>query len=114
MSSQKARFAVVLCSLVCLFSPVLHGQATGSFSGTVSDNSGAVLAGAKVTVTAQSTNLSREAVTDDTGHFLVPSLGVADYTVTVEASGLKRARQRTFGCRSTNTANSISNSCLPQ
>ncbi len=91
MSSQKARFAVVLCSLVCLFSPVLHGQATGSFSGTVSDNSGAVLAGAKVTVTAQSTNLSREAVTDDTGHFLVPSLGVADYTVTVEASGFKKS-----------------------
>jgi len=89
MSSQKARLAVILCSLVCLFSPFLHGQATGSFSGTITDNSGAVVAGAKVTVTAQATNVSRDATTDDTGHFLVPLLGVADYTIKVEATGFK-------------------------
>ena len=89
MSSQKARFAVLVCTLACLFSPLLHGQATGSFSGTVSDNSGAVLAGAKVTVIAQATNASREALTDDTGHFLVPLLGVADYTIKVDAKGFK-------------------------
>ena len=89
MSSQKARLAVILCSLVCLFSPLLHGQATGSFSGTITDNSGAVVAGAKVTVTAQATNVSRDAMTDDTGHFLVPLLGVADYTIKVEATGFK-------------------------
>ena len=89
MSNQKARFAVLVCALACLFSPLVHGQATGSFSGTVSDNSGAVLAGAKVTVIAQSTNASREALTDDTGHFLVPLLGVADYTIKVDAKGFK-------------------------
>jgi len=89
MSNHKARRAVLLASLVCLFSPLLHGQATGSFSGTVSDNSGAVVAGAKVTVTAQATNVSRDAITDDTGHFLVPLLGVADYAIKVEANGFK-------------------------
>jgi hypothetical protein len=94
MSSQKARFAVILGSLACLFSPLLYGQATGSFSGTVSDNSGAVVAGAKVTVTAQATNVSREAKTDDTGHFLVPLLGVADYTIKVEATGFKPSEAR--------------------
>lgn len=94
MSSQKARFAVILCSLVCLFTPLLHSQATGSFSGTVSDNSGAVVAGAKVTVTVQATNVSREAVSDDSGHYLVPLLGVADYTLKVEASGFKVAEAK--------------------
>ena len=94
MSSQKARFAVILCSLVSLFSPFLHGQATGSFSGTVSDNSGAVVSGAKVTITAQSTNVSREAKTDDTGHYLIPLLGVADYTIRVEATGFKTSEAR--------------------
>jgi len=94
MSSQKARFAVILCSLVCLFSPLLHGQATGSFSGTVSDNSGAVVAGAKVTATVQATNVSRVAVTDDSGHFLVPLLGVGVYTVRVEASGFRAAESK--------------------
>jgi len=89
MSNQKARFAVWVCSLACLLTPLLHGQATGSFSGTVSDNSGAVVSGAKVTVTAQATNVSRDAFTDPTGHFLVPLLGVADYTIKVQAQGFK-------------------------
>jgi hypothetical protein len=94
MLSQKTRLALYLCSLVCLCNPLLQGQATGSFSGTVSDNSGAVVAGAKVTVTAQATNLSRNAVSDDTGHFLVPSLGVADYTIKIEAPGFKFAEAK--------------------
>ena len=95
MSSQKARFAVILCSLVCLFSPLLHGQATGSFSGTVSDNSGAVVAGAKVTVTSQATNVSREATTDDTGHYLVPIASASPiYTIQVEAAGFKAAEAK--------------------
>ena len=94
MSSKKALLALVACSLVCLFAPLVHGQATGSFSGTVSDNSGAVIAGAKVTVTAQATNVSREGTTDDSGHFLVPLLGVGIYTVRVEASGFKPAESK--------------------
>jgi hypothetical protein len=94
MSSQKARLAVILCSLVCLFSPLLHSQATGSFSGTVSDNSGAVVSGAKVTVTSQATNISRAGTTDDSGHYLVPLLGVGVYTVRVEASGFKSAESK--------------------
>ena len=94
MSSQKTRAAVYVCSLVCLLSPLLHGQATGSFSGTVSDNSGAVLSGAKVRVIAQSTNLSRDVITDDSGHFLVPLLGPTTYTISVEAPGFKPAEAK--------------------
>jgi Carboxypeptidase regulatory-like domain len=89
MLSQKARFAFILCSLACLFSPLLYGQATGSFSGTVTDNSGAVVAGAKVAVIVQATNISREVNTDANGHYVVPLLGAADYAVRVEASGFK-------------------------
>src|SRR5438270_4014583 len=94
MSSMRAPFAVIVCSLVCLFSPLLHGQATGSFSGTVSNNSGAVLTGAKVTALVQATNTSREAMTDDSGHFQVPLLGVGVYTIRVEASGFKAAEAK--------------------
>jgi hypothetical protein len=77
--------------LVCLATPFLHGQATGSFSGTVTDNSGAVVSGAKVTVTVQATNIAREATTDDSGHYLVPLIGVGVYTIHVEAAGFKTA-----------------------
>src|SRR5277367_5345916 len=91
MSSKMARLVVCLCGLLCLCSPFVLGQATGSFSGTVSDNSGAVVAGAKVTITSQATNISREAISDDSGRYLVPLLGVADFTLHVEAAGFKPA-----------------------
>ena len=91
MSSKMTRFVVCLCALVCLGSPFVLGQTTASFSGTVTDNSGAVVAGAKVTITALATNAAREAVTDDTGRYLVPLLGVGDYTLHVEAAGFKPA-----------------------
>ena len=91
MSSKMTRFVVCLCALVCLGSPFVLGQTTASFSGTVTDNSGAVVAGAKVTITALATNAAREAVTDDTGRYLVPLLGVGDYTLHVDAAGFKPA-----------------------
>src|SRR5206468_9165380 len=94
MSSKRTTLAVYCCALVSLLSPLLYGQATGSFSGTVSDNSGAVVAGAKITIISQATNISREATTDDSGHYLVPLLAVGDYTVRVEAPGFKNAEAK--------------------
>jgi hypothetical protein len=95
--SKKNLFAAIFCGLVCLtswMSPALYGQATASFSGTVVDNSGAVVPGAKVSVIAQATNTVREAVTDATGHYTVPLLAVGDYTIRVEAAGFKTAESK--------------------
>jgi hypothetical protein len=94
MLSIKTFFAAILGLLVCLSSPFLYGQATGGFSGTVSDNTGAVVAGAKVTVKVEATNASREAVTDATGHYLVPLLGVGIYSIRVEAPGFKTSESK--------------------
>src|SRR5580693_8544424 len=63
----KKTLPFVVCVLLFTVCPLLHGQATGSFSGTISDKSGSVISGATVTVTAQGTGASRESRTDDTG-----------------------------------------------
>jgi hypothetical protein len=89
MLKKRALLVVFSCSLAFLICPFVQGQASGNLSGTVSDNSGAVISGAQVTVIAQSTNISRETKTDDSGHYLVPLLGVATYTIRVEAQGFK-------------------------
>jgi Carboxypeptidase regulatory-like domain len=94
MSSKQARLAVCCCALICLFSPLLHGQATGSFSGTVSDKAGAVIPGASVKITSQGTGLTREAKTDDSGHYLIPLLPVGFYTIRVETPGFGPAVQK--------------------
>ena len=86
-----ARSVVSLTFLVC---GLLYGQATGSISGTVSDITGAPVANAKVTITAPATGASREAVTDGNGHYVVPLLGVANYTVRVDVQGFQPTEAR--------------------
>src|ERR1019366_9278021 len=74
--------------------PLLYGQANGSFSGTVADKTGSVVAGASVKITSQGTGLVREARTDDSGHYLVPLLPVAVYTIHVESQGFQTTEQK--------------------
>ena len=88
MLNKKALLGVVFFSLVFAVCPLMYGQATGSFSGTVSDKAGAVISGATVTVTSQETGLSREAKTDDSGHYLIPLLPVSNYTIRVSIAGI--------------------------
>jgi hypothetical protein len=94
MSIKKALWAVVVCSCACVLNPLLYGQATGSFSGTVSDKAGAVISGASVRISSQGTGLVRDTKTDDSGHYLVPLLPVAFYTIHVEAQGFGPAEQK--------------------
>src|SRR5678815_5050705 len=61
----KKTLLVVFCMLVLPMS-LVYGQANGSFAGTVSDKTGSVITGAKITITSQATGISRDAKTDDT------------------------------------------------
>lgn len=94
MLSKKALVAGFVCTLVFSICPLLYGQATGSFSGTVTDKAGAVVAGATVKATSQGTGVDREAKTDDSGHYLIPLLPVAFYTLHVDAQGFGPAEQK--------------------
>ena len=94
MLKKKTLLVVCLCWLVLAGCPLLYGQATGSFSGTVSDKTGSVVVGAKVKITAQGTGVSRESTTDQSGHYLVPLLPVADYTIQVESQGFRSVEQK--------------------
>ena len=93
MLKSKALLAAVVCSVFSLC-PLLFGQANGSLSGTVVDKTGSVIAGATVRITSQGTGLIREAKTDGSGHYLVPLLPVAVYTIHVESQGFQTTEQR--------------------
>jgi hypothetical protein len=58
-------------------------------SGIVTDASGAAVSGAKITVTAPATGSSRDALTDTSGHYVIPLLPVATYVVRVDLSGFR-------------------------
>lgn len=88
MRSLKAT-AVALAVLFC--SVWIHAQGTtGKITGTVTDPSGAVVAGAKVTVTNIATDVSHDTTTDSSGVYQVLQLPIGSYRVTAEASGFKR------------------------
>ena len=72
---------------------------TGAIAGTVSDRSGAVVAGAAVAVNCEATSVERAVSTDGEGRFSVQFLDPGDYDLTVRAPGfapltLKRVRVR--------------------
>ncbi len=70
----------------------LSANAQGSFGtilGNVTDPTGAVLVGAKVTITNTQTGVSRTVVTDSAGAYNAPSLLPGDYSIRAQASGFK-------------------------
>ncbi len=93
MVGPKKLLLAVVCSVLALC-PFVFGQSNGSFSGTVADNTGSVIAGATVRITSQNTGLTREARTDDSGHYLVPLLPVALYAIRVESQGFQTTEQK--------------------
>jgi hypothetical protein len=80
--------AVLCCGLRA------YGQVTGSFLGTVTDKSGAAITGATVRVTSQETGVSRQGVTDSTGHYVIDLLPVSVYMIHVEYKGFQPVESR--------------------
>jgi hypothetical protein len=67
---------------------------TGGVEGGVTDVSGAVIAGAAVTIENNDTGILRKVVTDEQGRFAVPSLAIGKYRVTVEREGFSKQTQQ--------------------
>jgi hypothetical protein len=86
-------FVGFLC--VVALAPSLFAQATfGSLIGTVTDPAGAVVAGAKVTARSEERGVSYDAVTNESGNYIITQLSVGDYTAEFEAPGFQRLIQR--------------------
>src|SRR5215469_2450859 len=89
---RSLRIALALFVLVLFASKgFAQASATGTILGTVTDSSGAVVQGAKVTVTNTATNVSFKTVTGTAGDYNAPSLNPGLYRVTVEAQGFQRS-----------------------
>jgi hypothetical protein len=82
----------LLALILFIAAGVLYGQAgVGAILGTVTDNSGATIAKAQVSVTNVNTNVTERTETTEAGTYSVPYLKPGVYRVTVESSGFQRA-----------------------
>ena len=91
MTKPSLKVVALVCVLavaaVCLFSPstiLAQSSDTGTVTGAVTDQSGAVVPGATVRLADTSTHEVLQTVTNDTGHFVFAGVkpGVYDITVT--------------------------------
>jgi hypothetical protein len=77
---------------------VTTGFAQGSYEaqvrGTVTDQSGAMVVNATVTITNDATNISQSAHSDDHGQYFFTGLRPAVYTVKVEVSGFRISEKK--------------------
>jgi len=67
------RFTTVILLVSALFVPMALGQVTGKISGTVTDESGALIPGVEVLVLNSDTGSTRTLVTGDEGRVIVLS-----------------------------------------
>jgi hypothetical protein len=91
MSTMTRNF--LLSFLVVSSTGLLYAQggAYGTIVGTVTDNSGAVMAKASVDVTNVATNVTKHTETTSSGDFTVPYLAPATYRVTVQSQGFQKS-----------------------
>jgi hypothetical protein len=75
--------------IIALVALPLFAQNAGEITGTVTDSTGAVMAGATVTVVSPATNQTRTTTTNATGNYSVPFLVPGIYNIRVEGAGFK-------------------------
>jgi hypothetical protein len=87
---RNAFFKLLIVSLFCA---ACWSQGISTVNGSVTDSSGAVVAGAKIVATETETGLSRETVSNADGLYALTSLRPTQYTLTVEATGFRQFKQ---------------------
>ncbi len=83
----------LILTMVLLIYPLLcanvWAQATAQISGTVRDQSGAVLPGVEVKATQTETGLARTTVTNETGSYVLPNLPLGPYKLEAALAGFR-------------------------
>ena len=85
---------IVAALVCCVFAGALaYGQSTAQVSGSVKDQTGAVLPGTEVTMTQTETGLTRTTVTDETGSYSLPNLPIGPYRLEASLPGFRSYAQ---------------------
>ena len=84
------KFALLAVALALCLSTVGWAEDQANIVGTVTDTSGAVIPGAKVTVTNPDKAYVRELIANSAGEFTAARIPIGNYVITVEAPGFQK------------------------
>ena len=93
--SQQSRFVgVLMVTLLTIFLGAGQAQvSTASVNGTVQDNTGAVIPGAKVSLVQTQTGFKTETVSGSEGAFRISSIPIGPYVMSVSRDGFAHYKQ---------------------
>ena len=91
---RRLCYSIIPLLLLALTLPGAAQTVTGAVRGTVTDASGAIVPGAKVTVTNTATGVKTSTTTNQAGEYSIRFLQIGNYKLTIEAPGFETA---TFG-----------------
>ena len=81
---------VSVCLLALLAWNTYAQRASTALEGVVTDTSGAIVQGAKITLVSQETSFTRTAGTNESGTYSFPDLTPGTYNISAEAPGFKK------------------------
>ncbi len=84
------RYFLLAALVACVAASAWAQEATGRIVGLVTDRAGALIPGAKVTVTNEATHVAATATTGKDGFFEVLSLPIGTYSVAIEMTGFRK------------------------
>src|SRR5207302_2770642 len=90
---SNPRYLLILVVLLAGL-PFRASAQDATIVGTVTDQSGSVMANVKITITNAETNLARTITTNDSGQYVAVDLRIGHYSVKAEASGFKVAEEK--------------------
>jgi hypothetical protein len=91
---KKALLTVLAVTLVMTVTSIdSWAQATAQITGTVKDQTGAVLPGVEVTATQTETGIARTAITNETGSYVLPNLAIGPYRLEASLPGFRTYAQ---------------------
>ena len=85
-STSKVLVALLICLFACT---TAFSQGTAQISGTVRDQSGAVLPGVEINATQTANGAKRTVVTDETGSYTLTNMPIGPYMVEASLPGFK-------------------------
>jgi hypothetical protein len=95
-SMVVAVFCLTLVLLICGANTIFAQDVTGSVTGTVTDPSGAAVAGATVTAKSVERGITYTGVTNEAGIYRIAQLPVGNYDLRIEMNGFQTALYPTF------------------
>jgi hypothetical protein len=84
----KVHRVILLCAAFFAFATTALGQ-TAQITGRISDATGAVVAGAQITLTNQANGFKRDTITNEEGYYTIPLVQPGTYEINVHKDGFK-------------------------